>query len=701
MTIRAVILGLIGAIFLAAIGYINDHVWHLTQIIACHFPVFVFGSLIVLVLLINPILFLARRSWRLRPAELSVIVLLMLVVCSIPNYGLLGTFTKGLASAADEYRKHPGWEKNELREYLPPHLLPADGEFVPEFNDSFLNGERSQGQNISVADVPWHYWQKCLATWMPMVILLAVAVICLGLILHRQWTVAERLRYPIADVATSLMEQDPARASPPLFRNGMFWTGLILILFVRTMNGVAAYFPEDWINIPLQLEFYAIGNQSKTLQDADMWWYYWLGPVLFPTIIAIAFMLASDVSLSLGLAPILFAGLSIVCLTRFDHNIGRDDYMLGGSSAFQRYGSYLAMLLMVLYTGRRYYADVLKGAFGIRRGADVPDYAVWACRFLMAALTGLVLLMVAAGLDWPFAVLCVFLIILIQLGLTRINCESGMFLNLPRWQPLGIVVGLFGAAAVGPKAILIVGIVSIVFTIAPWESLLPFFMNGLKICSDAKIKPARVGVSATGVYVLGLVVAVPAVFWAIHNYGIRQEPAQWSTVTLPKYFYEAGDKKVNELKNEAKLSFSEDLTTNQRLKEGGRDLWKRTWNTLKVWDWNPDQFVLAAGLGFGVYILVSFLRLRLPWWPLHPVIFLIWGTRQIAEISASFLIGWMIKTAITNLGGSQTYRRTKTLMFGIIAGDLLGGVIFMGIGFVYYLITHKPAPDYLIFPIMK
>ena len=43
MTIRAVILGLLGAIFLAAVGYINDHVWHLTQIVACHFPVFVFG----------------------------------------------------------------------------------------------------------------------------------------------------------------------------------------------------------------------------------------------------------------------------------------------------------------------------------------------------------------------------------------------------------------------------------------------------------------------------------------------------------------------------------------------------------------------------------------------------------------------------------------------------------------------------------
>jgi len=92
----------------------------------------------------------------------------------------------------------------------------------------------------------------------------------------------------------------------------------------------------------------------------------------------------------------------------------------------------------------------------------------------------------------------------------------------------------------------------------------------------------------------------------------------------------------------------------------------------------------------------------LPWWPLHPVLFMVWGTRQMSEIAASFFLGWLIKTAVTNLGGSQTYQRTKSLMFGIIAGDLLGGVIFMIIGLLYYLVTNKaPNEPYMIFPIMR
>jgi len=702
MTIRAVILGLLGAMFIAGIAYINDHVWQLTQLVAAHFPVFVFGSVALMVLLINPVLFLVRRSWRLRSSEIAVTLLLMLVVCSIPNYGLCGTFTKGLAKAAVEYRKYPGWEKNDLRQYVPPQVLPARGEYVPEFADSFLGGSGSADQPIGIADVPWHYWQEALVTWIPMVVLLAIAVICLGLIVHRQWTTAERLRYPIADVASSLIGQDPDRMWSPLFRRGVFWTGLSLVLFIRVINGIAVYFPEDWIQIPLSFEFYAVIGKFPSVRAADMWWWAWLRPTIYPTIIAIAFMLASDVSLSLGLAPIIFAMLSVVCLKSFDVNIGTDDYMLGGPSAFQRFGSYLAMLLMVIYTGRRYYSDVLLGAFGLRRGPDVPDYALWACRFLMVALAGLVLLMTATGLDWPFAILCVFLIILIQLGLSRINCESGMFLNLPRWQPLGIIVGLFGAAAVGPKAILLIGIVSVVFTIAPWESLMPFFMNGLRVCSNYRVRPARAGVGAAGVYVLGLIIAVPVVLWALHNFGVNREPQQWSTDELPTYFYRSTNTEVDALKHEAELVESVERTTNQRLWEGTKDLGQRTWRTLTFWDSKPDDFVLWAGLGIGVFLLVSMLRLRLPWWPLHPVLFMVWGTRQMSEIAASFFLGWLIKTAVTNLGGSQTYQRTKSLMFGIIAGDLLGGVIFMIIGLLYYLVTNKaPNEPYMIFPIMR
>ncbi|HDZ21006.1 hypothetical protein LCGC14_0254330 [marine sediment metagenome] len=708
MTIRAVILGLLGAMFVAAVAYLNDHVWLLPHFVASHFPVFVFGSLVVFALLVNPVLFLVRRNWRFRPAEVAVAVMFMLVACSIPNYGFLGVFTKAMVMPANVYKSEPGWEKNHLREYLPPHWQPAAGKYVPEFTDNFMQGGRAGGENISVADVPWHYWQSSLMTWMPLMMLMTVALICLGLILHKQWTQAERLRYPIADVATTLLEQDPNRAMPKLFRSTGFWWGLGLVLFIRVVNGVYAWFPENMIEIPLRLPFYDVADHFVAIKHADMWWWAWLGPMMYPTVIAIGFMLASDVGLSLGLAPPLFAVISMAFLKNFDLNIGHDDYMLGGSAAWQRFGSYVAMVLVIGYTGRRYYRDVLKGALTFRNQAGVPDYAAWACRIFFLAIGAFVMILVANGLPWPFAVLTVGMILLVSLGMSRINCESGLFLNLPRWQPIGIMVGLFGAVALGPKAIMMLALLSVVFTVVPWESLMPFFMNGLKMCSSQKIKVGRVGASSIGVYALSLMVALPVVLWAIHNYGVLREPPQWSTQDLTRYVYESGDTLVNDLKYEAKLSAAETLTTGERLGFNWGHVsfdWGRfppvSWDDFGFDHIDPDgRFLRSAGIGLGIVLVVSFMRLRLPWWPLHPVLFMIWGTRQIAELSASFLVGWAIKSAVTNLGGTQTYQRTKVIMFGIIAGDLLGGLTFMAIALIYHLVTGKPAPEYLIFPKM-
>ena len=51
-------------------------------------------------------------------------------------------------------------------------------------------------------------------------------------------------------------------------------------------------------------------------------------------------------------------------------------------------------------------------------------------------------------------------------------------------------------------------------------------------------------------------------------------------------------------------------------------------------------------------------------------------------------------------GGTRTYRRTTAFMFGAIAGDLLGGLIFMVVPAIDYMITGEIADGwkYKIFP---
>jgi len=682
--------------FVAVVAYMNDHVWVLSSFVASHLPIFVFGSLILFVLAVNPVLFMLNRNWRLTPGELAVVVMMMLVSCSIPSYGFLGMFTKSQAMPTENYRSQVGWQKNNLREYIPPFLLAAEGKYVAEFTTSAMVGAGQKDQAISLGEVPWRFWTKPLVSWVPLVVLMSVASLCLGLIFHKQWSVAERLRYPIAEVANGFMEQDPGRASPSLFRNSAFWWGLAIVLMIRLSNGVYAWWPEKWINIPMNLQFWPIPNKWRSIPASDVWSWYWFTPQMFPTIIAIAFLLASDVSFSVGIAPMAFTAFAWILLQKYGISLAAadaGDYMIGAPAIWQRFGSYLALAIVLGYTGRRYYRDVLKCALTLRAVDGVESYAAWACRILIVAVATMVLILCGIGLPWPVAVLAVPLVLLVFVGMTRVNCESGLFLNLPRWQPLGVLLGLFGAAAMGPKAIMIIGVLCVLFTVQPLESLMTFFMNGLRICSVQRIKPARVGVSAMSTYLVVLVVATPVVLWAVHNYGVQRGNwrERWSTITMPDYYYDAGDKTVTELKNEGKLTEAETYSTVERL---------RNMEVLKTGKFWQNKFVVAAGLGLLAVLALSFLRLRLPWWPIHPIIFLIWGTRQTAEVGASFLIGWAIKTGVTKLGGTQTYKTIRKFMFGAIAGDLLGALIFMLIGMFYYNFTGKMPKPYGFFPIM-
>jgi hypothetical protein len=104
------------------------------------------------------------------------------------------------------------------------------------------------------------------------------------------------------------------------------------------------------------------------------------------------------------------------------------------------------------------------------------------------------------------------------------------------------------------------------------------------------------------------------------------------------------------------------------------------------------------GSGFVLVLITSLLRLRFTWWPLHPVLFLCWGTYPAMAFSASLMVGWMIKTAVTKFGGGKKYHELKPLMIGIIAGDLLGGLLFMAVSGIYYARTGIAPMNYWIFP---
>ena len=217
---------------------------------------------------------------------------------------------------------------------------------------------------------------------------------------------------------------------------------------------------------------------------------------------------------------------------------------------------------------------------------------------------------------------------------------------------------------------------------------MPFLLNGLKMSDTAGIKPSRTLLAAPR--------RTSSACWsrrwwccACRIITAGRPGTVGVSAATPALGLNEVQKTVENLTIKHQLDGSVDMTA-----------WQRVLPAFLGGQADPDShFLWGAGVGFVLVITSSLLRLRFTWWPLHPVLFLVWGTFPAMAFAQSLLLGWIIKTIVTKFGGGKKYHELKPLMIGVIAGDLLGGLVFMVFNFYYYTQTgHGPRVPYQIFP---
>jgi len=677
LTVRSVILGLLGALLVVVLGHLNDVYVRVIFLIGHHMPMSVFGVLILLAVALNPLLWRLRPGWRLRPAELAVVLTMTLAACSLPFSGLMRTFTPSLIMPIHYNRISPGWRKADVLSYVPEAMLAGGGRYSNELIDGYISGLGGPGKWIGLGDVPWHLWRRTLSGWIPLVVLSFLTVIAISLILHRQWARRERLRYPIAELARLIVDQDPGHGLGPLFRSRLFWIGLGAVFLIRLSNGLHVWFPQKVVEIPLWFDFSALARRFPSLAAAEHAPHL-IYPTIYPAALGFTFFVASDVSFSLGLSGPGYVLLSAILVS---HGVKlTSTMMIGGVPSWFSFGAFVGMGLMLLYFGRRYYALALAGPLARGAAKEVAPYARWASWLFVATLTGMAVLLMRWGLAWPLAILLVAMYVLLVVVAARINAEGGVYFFQSVWFAPGIFIGLFGPEALGPTSIIIIGMVTIVLTIDVSQALLPYLINGLRLADRFGVSPARLGWSSAGVVLVALAIVVPLSLWAAYNFGMLSGTASediWATKMVPSMPFDAAVRCIDELSQAGRLELSEDLTGWQHLKS-----------------MRPSRgFLLAAGLGLAAILGASLLRLRYTWWPLHPFFFLFLGTWTVIYFSVSFLLGVALKTAVTRIGGVRAFRGAQRMMAGLIAGELLAGLMWIVVNWCYYVATgNQPKP---------
>ena len=568
---------------------------------------------------------------------------------------------------------------------FPTHVLPpppgngallAGGRADPVAVDTLMQGRSSHDQ-LSLWELPWATWWPTIRLWGLLALVLGVCGLCLAVIVHPQWSKRELLPYPIVRFVDELVERRPGAKLPDVARNRLFWIGFGVLACWHTVNGLHAWHPEI-PEIPFK---YDLGALSTVFPNAVRvsGQYGWFVPTIYMSVIAFSYFLSTSVSFSLGVSHLLFFILGSALLV----NGIQLEWEWTGGSAMLRTGAYLGFAGIIAYTGRRYYLSVITSALGRRRSEETPAYATWAMRVLLVLAVLAIVILHSSGLGWLLSAVLVFLVLLTFVVLTRVVTETGAFFIQTGWVPAGAVLAAVGFDAIGPTAFILLALASVVIMSDTRELLMPFLANALKVTD----RPGGGSPSKTAPWLLvmmlfGFVVAGAVTLYLQYNHSANPVGNTHATHTLPTQAFDAFARYAAESAAQGTLSSATAATG---------------WSKLALIEPRGDA-LLWLSIGLALAVGAAAARLRLPWWPLHPVAFLIWDTFPIIMFGPSFLLGWMVKAAVVQVGGARGYHSVKPLMIGVIAGELMSGLAWMAVGALYFFITGKTPTTYSIFP---
>jgi hypothetical protein len=595
---------------------------------------------------------------------------------------LLAAGRRGELDAFDLVRANRVLLSLAMPEYIQPlprgeGVLLEGGRADTQARELLLNGVPTD-YALGLEQLPWKAWWPTLWFWGWLTVCLGIAALCLALIVHPQWSRRELLPYPIPRVIQEVARTTPGGRLPQIARCRGFWLALGGVASIHLLNGLHAYYPT-LPNVALTLDFNALRelfpNASRVFGSSA-----YFQPRIFPSVVAFAMFLTASVSFSLGIAQLLFITLGALLVAQgiaFDR-----DYLGGSKINMMTAGSFFAMVCIILYVGRRYYAGVLAGMAGLTRDDAVPAYTRWAGWGLVFSLCGAVLMLYRGGLSIPLGVTLVAFIMILWLVMSRVSAETGMFLIKPAWLPVGLITSLLGFEAIGPTAYIVMAIVTIIIVGEAREAIMPYLTNGLRLAEQNQPHAAgRIAPWLMAMIVLSLLVGGAVSLLIQHNIGLSHGDVFATHDQPSRPFHE-----LARLISTARAHGSMDAAVTAS-----------GWDRLMLVQ--PGREAVGwLGLGFLFVMVTASARLRLPWWPLHPVIFLVWGTMPMLHFSFSLLLGWLVRVAVVGSGGARLYHAALPIAVGVILADVLSALGWCAVGAIYYFTTNASPPLYRIFP---
>ena len=507
-----------------------------------------------------------------------------------------------------------------------------------------------EGESTFYLQTHIHAWLLPTLIWVGFCLVIGVTMLCLNVLLRKQWQEHERLTYPIAqlpyEITRAALNAGNLRTTPHLFFNRrMMVVGLsiaALLNLLYSLQQIDPVFPT----IPLYRGFRLAEKPWSAMNNPGF------RISFFPFAIGVGFLIPLDLGFSCWFFHLFW---------HFQRIIGE---MFGWRGAIgfpkemaQIRGVWMALFLWTLWMGRAHVKMVLQTVFVAARlprpcgqGNPAPTNDTGeALRYRTAAIgvvIGFILILafcIKAGMSLWFATLFFVLYFAMSVTITRIRAELGPPAHdLYNAGPDLLLTDALGTRRIGNRNLSVMSLFFWLNHLSYRAHPMPHQLEGLKLAHQTRFNPSQL------LWVLAIAIFVGAL------------SAAWGHLHLS---YQVG-------------------------LEQARSWYARAaFNRLAGWLYNPSETSISGMLytagGFGFAVSLLLLRWRFIQWPLHPVGYVVSSWWTFTGLWFPLLISWTVKRILLSAGGVRLYRRSIPFFIGLVIGDVIVASIISILGLIF------------------
>lgn len=624
-------MGIVQVVAVCLLMPFSEYVQNGSRLSFGYMPMGALMPFVCFAVIVNPVLKLINPRLGFTTCEMCIIFIMGFVASIFPTLGLCGFM---LAILATPY--YFASNENQWNEYITPYI-PSWAVPSSEGNvlDWFFNGKPE------AESIPWLIWLKPLVWWSLFVGVLFWVAFCCIAILRGQWVEKERLAFPLLEAPSELATQTRDSLVPRIMRRRLFWAGLAVPFLIISWN-IVTYFYEDFPRI--------------TMIDGARWipiarGVPWLHLKVNFFVISFAYFTNLDILLSLWLFHFLIM-LEVGVFNRVGYTLGPPDLWSNyhAATAWQSAGAFFFLILSGVWIARRHLREVWRKALNPNY-PGIDDSKEWiSCR---TALVGLVLGVTfiafwfrALGMQWSVVAVYLFAALLMYIGVSKLVAQSGMvYLRAP------ITAQTFTAYTLG----------SVNFTPQTLAAMALTFAY----CCDFKMD-IFASLSHSDKMATSMGTRKRIVFWAIVVaivLGFVLSTAITIVLAYARGAYNFGAWEFQ--------------SGNQTIYNNMVDKIKHPQFT----DWRRLKFF---GGGAVACAILSALRFRFHWWPLHPLGLAVAGAAPGVFAEFSVFLAWLIKFIILRAGGLHLFEKCKPFFVGMLVGYVLGVTLSFIVDIIWF-----------------